>query len=202
MNAAEAREAIERYVAADTAPTLTAGEVDALVRMAVREPLWVPGGRYSAGYLVTDGVLRYVATYGGSAGEAVPVWPAVGATVTDGTVVWSPAGEATYDLHGAAAIGWEWKAARVAGAYDVSLQGSSFARSQMYAKCIQQAQYHRVQSAGALFALGGSGYSTITVPPPSTRVTLTERGVRITPRRIDPAWSRGALPATYMGEDE
>lgn len=201
MTEAEAREAIERYVAADSAPALTNDEVDALVRMAVREPLWVPGGWYSSGYLVADSGLRYVATFGGTSGEDVPTWPEFGATVTDGTVVWELAGEATYDLHGAAAIGWEWKAARVAGAYDVSLQGSSFSRSQMYAKCIQQAQYHRAQASGGLVALGTSGYSTITIPPPTTRATLTDRGVRITPGRIDPAWTR-RLSATYTGEDE
>lgn len=48
---------------------------------------------------------------------------------------WTP----TWDLHGAAADGWERKAGLVAGDYDFGEDGQRFDRSQVHAMCIKQA---------------------------------------------------------------
>lgn len=52
---------------------------------------------------------------------------------------WTP----TYDLNAAAAEGWRWKAAKVAGKFDVSTDGQAVSRSQMVAHCQQMADQYR-----------------------------------------------------------
>lgn len=52
---------------------------------------------------------------------------------------WTP----TYDLHAAAALIWEDKAALVVGLYDFEADGGSYSRGQMHAHMMQMARYHQ-----------------------------------------------------------
>jgi hypothetical protein len=75
-----------------------------------------------------------------------------GMTVTDGAVTWQEAGgswEPTYDLNSAAAEGWRWKAAIVAGQFDFSINAGpsqqSFARSAKHAHCLAMMQAYQAK---------------------------------------------------------
>lgn len=175
MNATEARSMIERAVAYDKAPSLTPAEVTDLLGLAIAESPWAPETAYRAGAYVIptdpDGE-RFVATFDGISGTVEPVW-ADG--VTDAGVVWDAGGDITFDVYGAVALGWEWKAAKAASGYDLSQGDSSWDRSQVYDHCMKQAAYYRARSAGIVDAAvaqstGRSGLGTVTVAPPSTQV--------------------------------
>lgn len=152
MNATEARALIERFTAHTDVPTLTPAEVGDLLGLARAERPWRPDTAYGIGVSVIptnpDGV-RWVSTVAGTTGSVEPTW-ADG--VTDGGVVWTDGGDITYDVYGAAAIGWEWKAARVAGKFDHTRGDMSFSRAQMFAHCKAQADYYRGRSSGIALA--------------------------------------------------
>lgn len=61
----------------------------------------------------------------------------------DPNELWLP----TYDLHAAAALVWEEKAATVAGQYTFSADGGSYQRSDQYNQYMQMAKHHQARRA-------------------------------------------------------
>jgi hypothetical protein len=166
MNEATALTRIQNMVAWDQEPVLTSDQVADLVVLGRRLDVngrWIEddtGWAASTAYSVGDRVAAsprnghvYVVTVGGTSGSAAPAFPtSSGATVTDGTVTWQEAGgswEPTYDLNSAAAEGWRWKAAIVAGQFDYSINAGpsqqSFQRSSKHAHCIAMAQAYQAK---------------------------------------------------------
>lgn len=56
----------------------------------------------------------------------------------------------TYDIYRAAAEGWAYKAAQVAGDYTFSIDGQSFSRSHMFANFTERERYFRRRSYSGL----------------------------------------------------
>ena len=80
--------------------------------------------------------------------EACPVTdengepPRVAPTTTPGEMMVNPDWTATYDLHAAAAMIWQEKAALLAPNYDFSADGGNYSRSQGYAHAMQMVRFH------------------------------------------------------------
>lgn len=60
----------------------------------------------------------------------------------------------TWDLHYAAALGWDLKAAKAAGSFDFETGGSAYRRSQVLRHCQEMARTHR-RKVVADIAVGG-----------------------------------------------
>jgi hypothetical protein len=180
MDAAEARRWIERYTAADNSPGLTADEVDDLLGSAVLSPGWRQQTLYPRGSRIASGEVLWEALYGGWSGTDEPIW---GSDETlDNTVTWIAIGTPEYDLHGAAAEGWELIAAKIAGNYDFEMEGGAWKRSQAYTHALEMAAMHRSRA----IAPGGRGagnVGTITINPPTDRIRITESGLTRAPTR-------------------
>lgn len=75
---------------------------------------------------------------------------------------WTP----TYDLNAAAAEGWRWKAAKVAGNYDFGADGASFSRAQVAKECREQVALYakRARSAGIQTLQATTGYDPGILP--------------------------------------
>jgi len=70
-----------------------------------------------------------------------------------GDADWVP----TWALGPAAAEGWTWKAARVAGHYDFNADGSSLSKSQVMAHCLRMAEVFGGAGSGAAASASGAG---------------------------------------------
>lgn len=75
-------------------------------------------------------------------GEAPGVWEC--STVPPTWEV-NPLWVATYDLHAAAAVVWEEKAATLAGEYDLTSEGIVYRNSQRYEHALEMARHHRAR---------------------------------------------------------
>jgi hypothetical protein len=78
--------------------------------------------------------------------------------VAPGDTDWSP----TYDLNAAAAEGWRWKAAAVAGSFDFVTDSQRFDRSQVVAMCLQMSDRYRRRILASIRI----GSSLPIIPPP------------------------------------
>lgn len=160
MDAATARTRLATMTAWESEPTLTSAELDDLVVMARRADagglapvdyaVWIAGTVYALGAERIPTARNghyYAVTTAGTSGATEPTWPTTsGATVTDGTVVWTEQGAAwagVYDLNSAASEGWRWKAAKAASKFDVSTDGQSLSRSQVIAHCQEMAMNYQ-----------------------------------------------------------
>lgn len=56
----------------------------------------------------------------------------------------------TFDLEAAAAEGWSWKANQVVPRFDVTVDGDSFRRAQIYAHCRRQSSHYANKIVGNL----------------------------------------------------
>lgn len=56
----------------------------------------------------------------------------------------------TFDVDPAIAAGWWKKADRAVGMYDVTLEGNTFARGQLYDRCVKQAQAYQHGDVAAI----------------------------------------------------
>lgn len=56
----------------------------------------------------------------------------------------------TYDLNAAAAEGWRWKAAKVAGEFTFASDGQSFNRSEMAKACLEMSKMYRDRIVGSI----------------------------------------------------
>lgn len=66
---------------------------------------------------------------------------------TPGTVDWTP----TYDLNAATALAWERKAALTAASkFDVTVDGQTLSRSQVYEHCMAEAARYRRRVVGTV----------------------------------------------------
>lgn len=157
MDAATALTTLKRFVQWDSKPLLTEPELIDLLRLyrvtdssgyGFYDP-WAATTIYtvsSSRTPVASNGHAYIVTVAGTSGGAEPTWPTTtGATVVDGSVTWQEAGlylwTPTWSLRAAASEGWRWKAAKVAGNFDVAAGGgTSFRRSQTYQHCMEMAR--------------------------------------------------------------
>lgn len=177
MDAATARARLEMMVQYNVAPTLSSAEIDVLMLMARRTDadgyapydIWATSTIYTVYQyrvpVVSNGRI-YQVTTAGTSGASEPTWPTTsGATVTDGTVVWTDRGlylwTPTYDLKAAAAAGWEWKAGKVAAKFDLAAGDVKVSLSQQFQQCMAMAK--RFRGGGGLgsvrLAVSHSRYS-------------------------------------------
>jgi hypothetical protein len=157
MNQTIAFDRLRLLVAADDAPCLDAADLIRLFQFAEcpdplgaspqnvpTVPAWT-SGTVPTGTVIRSGTNRYWrAAVGGTTSSTEPVWPTITgpvvdtARITDGAVTWTdngPTWSPTWDLTRAAAEGWRWKAAKVAGRFDFTAGGDQFQRSQQLAAC-------------------------------------------------------------------
>lgn len=156
----DARTLIERFTAWDEEPALTAGEVDDLLRLAHGERLWEPEAYVEAGTVRRDAANSgaFAVVLAGTTGTAEPDWSAD--LIIDGTAQWTYVAEPSWDIYGVAGIGWDWKAAKVAGRYDLSRSAQSWQRSQQWQHCVKMAEYYRGLGSGRVAGgrtQGGAG---------------------------------------------
>ena len=102
----EARARLEDMLQSSAEPTLSTGEVDALLAEAKRAD--------------ADGL-------------------------APGDEGWTP----SWDLNAAAAEGWRRKAGKVAGRFDVTLDGDALRRSQIFGACLTMAERYARKIAGS-----------------------------------------------------
>ena len=151
-------------------PTLTTGELEAILLANRLEDssgfypdaytYWKPSRSYLVGdYVVplTRNGFYYSVESPGTSDTTEPAWPTtVGDTVNDGGVIYANAGTTTwtetFDLMRAAAQAWELKAAKAAPAYNLSVEGKSLNRGEIFDHCVQMAKIYgrraRPQSVG------------------------------------------------------
>ena len=83
----------------------------------------------------------------------------------DGNTVGSDGWTATYDLNAATAMAWERKAAMVAASkFDVTVDGQTLRRSQVYEHCMAQAKRYRSRIVGTVrrdVPVNHSGYDVL-----------------------------------------
>ena len=178
VNEADARTLIERFTAWDQEPALTTEEVDDLLRLAHGDRLWEASTLYAVGDVRRDPGMTgaFGVVLPGTSGASEPDWTAD--LISDGTVQWAYVGDLSWDIYGAAGVGWDWKAAKVAGRYDLARAGQSWDRSQAFAHCTRMAAYYRGLGSGNLAGGRASGDTragrpgTITAAPPETTVPV------------------------------
>jgi hypothetical protein len=156
-------------VASTSDPVLDDGDLDRLVSFAATtDAAGNPPGNvatiaartasttYSAGQLVKVSTRFWRCIIPGTTATTPPSWPDLTGqlvndmyTVVDGTVTWADNGtlwRGTWNLNAAAAEGWRWKAAKLAGAYDFTTDGQTFQRSQAVTQCNEMAQMYARRS--------------------------------------------------------
>jgi len=171
MDEATARTRLEAMTAWDSEPTLSSGQLDTLVAFARRtddafrwitdDTSWAATTAYTLttkrAPLTRNGHV-YEVTTAGTSGASEPTWPTTaGGTVVDGTVHWAEAGGSwspTYDLNAAAAEGWRWKAAKVAGEFDFSTDQQDFSRSNKHTQCLAMAEHYQKRVSGSVRVKG------------------------------------------------
>jgi hypothetical protein len=159
MNEAAARTQLERMVAKTSDPTLSEGDIDALLvigqradstgRVRASDTAWAAGATRVVGDRVVGSSRTgqaWVASVGGLGGDTEPAWPGSG-TVADGAVTWTLytgalVWQPTYDLNAAAAEGWRWKMAKLASGIDFTTDGQSFSKSQAFDHAKAMIEYY------------------------------------------------------------
>jgi len=187
MDEATARTRIEAMTAWDQTPALLSTDVDALVVLARRSDdvfRWITDDTEWAAttaYVLNDRRAPktrnghiYLVTTAGTSGASEPAWPtATNGVVVDGTVHWTEAGGSwapTYDLNAAAAEGWRWKAAKVAGSFDFSTDQQDFSRSQMVEMCLAMADRYQKKVTASIRLKGALPI----IPPPIIPVPIDD----------------------------
>jgi hypothetical protein len=167
VDEATATARLQSMTAWDSEPVLSADQLTALVAFGRRSDdvfRWITDDTNWAA--VTTYVLNtrrapitrnghiYLVTTAGTSGAVEPAWPtALNATIADGTVVWTEAGGSwapTYDLNAAAAEGWRWKAATVAGAFSFTTDSQVFNRAEINAMCLAMAEKYQKRVTGSI----------------------------------------------------
>lgn len=65
--------------------------------------------------------------------------------------------EENWDLNSAAAEGWRWKAAKVAGDFTFSADGASYSKADVLAHCLEMEQTYLAKVTGTSLVRGASG---------------------------------------------
>lgn len=186
MNATEARTRLESMTAWDQAPTLTAGEITALLAASRRidrsfrnpddDTDWIASTAYALDDRrapITRNGHVYIVTTAGTSGLTEPAWPLTAAgTIVDGGVTWTENGlgwAPTYALNAAAAEGWRWKAGKVAGKFGFATDQQIFNREHMNKMCLAMADRYAKRVSGNI-RIGGAlpVIQVPTIPVPST----------------------------------
>jgi hypothetical protein len=167
MDEATATTRLQSMTAWDSEPALTSDQITALVAFARRaddtfrwvddDASWAASTAYALADrrapLTRNGHVYQVST-AGTSGSSEPTWPtSAGATVVDGTVTWTEAGGSwapTYDLNAAAAEGWRWKAAKVAGEFDFGTDQQTFDRTGKHDQCMAMALHYQKRVSGSI----------------------------------------------------
>lgn len=160
MDIQTATDLVKKMTAATSDPQLADADVQAVLTVwrrpdragALPSPVWAAETAYSVGMVISAQGHVYNASTGGTSGVAAPVWDTTsGATVTDGTVVWTEAGPdpwlGAYNLNRAAAELWRWKAAQAAGDFTFGADGGTYQREQVIAHCLQMADLYAKEAA-------------------------------------------------------
>lgn len=152
MDLITATNLVKKMTAASYEPQLADSDVQAVLTIwrrpdatgALPSPVWAAQTAYTAGMVISAQGHAYSASTGGTSGSYAPAWDTTpGATVTDGTVVWTETGPdpwlGAYNLNAAAADLWRMKAAAVAQDFDFGADGGTYQRDQVSAHCLEMA---------------------------------------------------------------
>lgn len=160
MTEQEVRDRMRALCPPELDPTLTPGDIDAMVAAARRtdadgfEPdgyqPWKPGTVYSLGDQVVPRERNghvYTVTDDGTSGALDPAWPETdGGTVVDGGVTWTEAGFApwspTWSIRTGVAHGWRIKAGRAAHRYEFSAGTDRFAENELLRHCLEMVKQY------------------------------------------------------------
>lgn len=144
---AEARSRLAAMVQGE--PVLTAAEIDTLVTVALvggSARAWKPNESRDLGQKIVPSANGnghvYEVTVAGVSGGTEPTWPtAAGGTVADGTATLKEV-PADYDLSQAAAMGWAWKAGKVAANISLGASGAHLEKQQVFDHCLQMQKHY------------------------------------------------------------
>ncbi len=174
MDTIEATAWLSRHVPIDADPVLSTDDLGAILDEArlpdaygnlpcnvTTSSTWAASTVVQMGAVVTAAPSAgrwWICVAPGTTGAVQPDWGDLSSdrpgthSVTDGTVVWLDAGSGwagQWDLHLAAALAWEAKAARAAGRFDFTTDGQTFRRAQVIDQCQAMARMHRRRRASS-----------------------------------------------------
>lgn len=140
-------EKLELTAQPDVEPTLSIGDLDAILDRNQRASRWVTVTAYSIGDVILPTVRnghQYLVTESGTSGATEPTWlTADGSSVTDGTVELEESGTdyaSVYDLRGAIRECWELKAAKASEYISSSDSGNE---QMIFEHCQQMVQRYQ-----------------------------------------------------------
>lgn len=144
---AEARSRLASMVQGE--PALTADEIDTLVTVGLvvgKARAWKPNESRDLGQRIVPSANgnghMYEVTIAGSSGDTEPDWPVTaGGVVIDGTATLKEV-PADYDLDYAAAMGWAWKAGKVASNISLGASGARIEKQQVFDHCLQMQKFY------------------------------------------------------------
>jgi len=155
MDLATAADLVKKMTAATSDPQLADADVQAVLTVwrrpdstgALPSAVWAAETAYALAAVISAQGHVYSASTGGTSGSYAPAWDTTpGATVTDGSVIWTESGvdpwQGAYNLNRAAAELWRWKAAQAAGDFTFGADGGTYQREQVIAHCLQMADLY------------------------------------------------------------
>lgn len=155
MTQAEAAELLRVRGVSSAEPEVPVDVVLSLLTQTARAGIRANSTAYVVGDRVVPATANgrvYECIVAGTSASSVPTWPTAistrrgfqqGYRVVDGTATWADAGYAhkdIYDLNAASRECWLWRAQHLAQKFDVSADGMSMKRSQLYEFAIAQAR--------------------------------------------------------------
>jgi hypothetical protein len=151
MTRAQAAERLRISGISTAQPEITDDVVLAILDNTARASAHATSTAYTVGANVISSTINgrlYRCIVAGTSGASAPSWPLAGAgrtgqRITDGTATWEDMGPAhaeIYDLNAASRECWLYRANVLSSKFDVSADGQSMKRSQVYDHAIAQAR--------------------------------------------------------------
>lgn len=151
MTQAEAAEVLRVRGVSSAEPEVPVDVVLSLLTQTARSLVRANSTPYVVGNRVvpaTGNGRLYECIVAGTSDSSIPSWPTAssarqGYRIVDGTVTWQDVGYAykeVYDINAASRECWLWRANQLASKFDVSADGMSMKRSQLYDNAIAQAR--------------------------------------------------------------